>query len=76
VDWLELTNPAWALRDEEYEEGHRRDEKLEEALKLIVARLDVLSAQVAEVRAAVGLPVEDPPVKPASEDPPSPLWDS
>lgn len=76
MDWLELANPEWALRDKEYEEGHRRDLKLEEALKAIVARLNALSAQVAEVRAAVGLPVEEPPVKPASEDRASHGWDS
>jgi hypothetical protein len=76
MDWLELTNPEWALRNAEYEEGHGRDDKLEQALKVIVARIDALSAQVAEVRAAVGLPVEEPPVRPASEDTASPSWDS
>jgi hypothetical protein len=49
---------------------------LDQALKAIVARIDALSAQVAEVRAAVGLPVEEPPGAPGSAGPGEPGWNS
>jgi hypothetical protein len=49
---------------------------LDQALKAIVARLDALSAQVAEVRAAVGLSGEEPPSAPGSAGPGKPGWDS
>jgi hypothetical protein len=62
--------------DEQATEAERRQMMIDEALKAIVARIDALSAQVAEVRAAVGLPVEEPPGKPGSEGPAAAGWDS
>jgi hypothetical protein len=62
--------------DEEGTEGYRRELMLDQALKAIVARLDALSAQVAEVRAAVGLSVEEPPGARGSAGPGKPGWDS
>lgn len=71
--------PELGLRerlDEEATTAYRRELMFDEALRAIVARIDALSAQVAEVRAALGLPVEEPPSKPGSEGPAAPTWDS
>lgn len=65
--------------DEEATEAYGRELLFEQALKAIVARIDALAAQVAEVRAAVGLPVQEPPGTPGSEGSggsTQPGWDS
>jgi hypothetical protein len=64
------------LLDEDAVEAYQRDLMIEQALKAIVVRIEQLSAQVAEVRAAVGLPVEEPAPQPDSQGPASPGWNS
>ena len=62
--------------DNEATEAYRRELMADEALKVIVARIDELAAQLAEVRAAVGLPVKEPPRAPGSGTEPAAGWDS
>jgi hypothetical protein len=62
--------------DDEATEAYQRDLMFGRALHAITARVDALSAQVAEVRAALGLPVQEPAAKPRSAGPASADWDS
>ncbi len=61
--------------DDEATDAYQRDLIFGRALDALIARVEALSAQMAEVRAALGLPVVEPPVEPQSEGP-APGWDS
>lgn len=75
--WLsQLSIPEEHLRDKLESDGDRRDLLFSEAVKAIVARIDALSAQVAEVRAAVGLPVEELRADAGPQGPATPGWNS